>query len=409
MASLPSSSRSDNASISSARFFVVKLKEGNFNNVSPFVIYKSLKSSVGEVKNVKKMRSGDLLVEVASSKQADALSNCSALGLLQVSVSAHGTLNYSKGVISEPDLLHTSEKEILENLADQNVCAVRRIAIRRDGQLVPTKHIILTFSTPSIPSHLTAGYLRCGVRPYIPNPLRCFNCQRYGHSKLSCRGKLTCARCAVAGHESENCNKPARCVNCNGDHPSFFRSCPSWLAEKEVQTLKHGKGMSYAEARKLVDNRTPKQNLSYSTAIQQKKPTKSVSTQTETTAFSPFNQHVNPPSKIVNNKPTFAIKSTNATEAQIATHSNLNTSENPKKIRKRRTKPPAPKNKPEKHQSFPSRELTKKDFLKNRPIDNSSNELDDNDSIKVYVSPEEEDMLTDSTSEADAGLSSSLC
>ncbi|GBN08076.1 hypothetical protein AVEN_273830-1 [Araneus ventricosus] len=44
--------------------------------------------------------------------------------------------------------------------------------------------------------------MRLSVRPYIPNPLRCFKCQRFGHSKTSCRGTLTCARCAEVGHDN---------------------------------------------------------------------------------------------------------------------------------------------------------------------------------------------------------------
>ncbi|GFX25495.1 hypothetical protein TNCV_1407611 [Trichonephila clavipes] len=49
---------------------------------------------------------------------------------------------------------------------------------------------------------------------YIPNPLRCFNCQRYGHSKNVCRGQPTCPRCGEVGHDSNDCGKKERCVNC---------------------------------------------------------------------------------------------------------------------------------------------------------------------------------------------------
>ncbi|GBL94242.1 hypothetical protein AVEN_16772-1 [Araneus ventricosus] len=52
------------------------------------------------------------------------------------------------------------------------------------------------------------------VRPYISNPLRCFKCQRFGHSQTSCRGTLTCARCAEVGHESTVCTAKEKCVNC---------------------------------------------------------------------------------------------------------------------------------------------------------------------------------------------------
>ncbi|GFU88375.1 hypothetical protein TNCV_791411, partial [Trichonephila clavipes] len=42
---------------------------------------------------------------------------------------------------------------------------VRRITIRRDGQVLNTKHLILTFSTPELPQSVKAAYLHCPVRP----------------------------------------------------------------------------------------------------------------------------------------------------------------------------------------------------------------------------------------------------
>ncbi|GFV64270.1 uncharacterized protein TNCV_4087151 [Trichonephila clavipes] len=158
------------------------------------------------------------------------------------------------------------------------VCAVRRITIRRDGQVVNTKHLILTFACPDLPQFITAGYLRCSVRPYIPNPLRCFQCQRFGHSKPTCRGKPTCARCGAVGHDSGECNGPEKCVNCKGDHPSYSRSCSTWNLEKEIITVKIKNRLTYPEARLAVTNRTPIQGLSYAAVA--KKVTTSSGTQT---------------------------------------------------------------------------------------------------------------------------------
>ncbi|GFW59330.1 putative RNA-directed DNA polymerase from transposon X-element [Trichonephila clavipes] len=96
----------------------------------------------------------------------------------------------------------------------QKVCDVRRITIRRDGQVLNTKHLILTFSTPDLPQTIKMAYIRCPVRPYIPNPLRCFQCQRYGHSKNVCWGQPTCPRCGESGHGNADCTKKEQCLNC---------------------------------------------------------------------------------------------------------------------------------------------------------------------------------------------------
>ncbi|GFW00100.1 uncharacterized protein TNCV_3568871 [Trichonephila clavipes] len=212
------------------------------------------------------MRSGDLFLEVASAKQPSALKTLRKMAHIDITVVPHNSLNYSRGVISAADLLNVSTDEIKENMLDQKVCDVRRITIRRDGQVLNTKHLILTFSTPELPQSVKAAYLQCPVRPYIPNPHRCFQCQRFGHSKTVCRGQPTCSRCAEVGHDSADCKAKERCVNCKGDHSSFSRSCPTWILEKEITAVKIKNKLSYLEARRVVSSRTPVSGKSYASS-----------------------------------------------------------------------------------------------------------------------------------------------
>ncbi|GBO40288.1 hypothetical protein AVEN_190982-1 [Araneus ventricosus] len=128
--------------------------------------------------------------------------------------------------------------------------------------LVPGKQNKLKLKPNKLPEHIKAGYMRLSVRTYIPNPLRCFKCQRFGHSKTSCRGTLTCARCAEVGHESTDCTRTEKCVNCKGEH-TFSRNCFAWKQEKEIITTKIKKQISYQEARKLVKSQTPTPGNSY--------------------------------------------------------------------------------------------------------------------------------------------------
>ncbi|GFV93014.1 uncharacterized protein TNCV_3427261 [Trichonephila clavipes] len=249
----------------SFRYFIMKTPE-TFTSISPFLIEKAFTSSIGEVKSIRKMRSGDLFLEASSAKQATALINLQKLAHLDVTVAPHANLNFSRGVISPADFLHVSTAEIKENMKAQKVCDVRRITIRRDGQVLNTKHLILTFSTPDLPQTVKMAYIRCPVRPYIPNPLRCFQCQRFGHSKTVCRGQPTCSRCAEVGHDSADCKAKERCVNCKGDHSSFSRSCPTWLLEKEITAVKIKDKISYPEARRVVSSRTPVSGKSYASA-----------------------------------------------------------------------------------------------------------------------------------------------
>ncbi|XP_055927031.1 uncharacterized protein LOC129958522 [Argiope bruennichi] len=214
------------------------------------------------------MRSGDLLVEVASKKQAQQIIKLKALATIPITVQPHVSLNYSKGVITCGELFNVPLEEITHELRSQGVTHVRRITIRRDGQLLDTKHLILTFHSPKLPEFIYAGYIKLPVRHYIPNPLRCFQCQRFGHSKANCRGTVTCARCAEKGHESQQCTAQEKCVNCDGAHSSFSRECKRWVLEKQITELKVKEGIPYPEARRKILVQTPTQSLSYAAALQ---------------------------------------------------------------------------------------------------------------------------------------------
>ncbi|GFW90134.1 putative RNA-directed DNA polymerase from transposon X-element [Trichonephila clavipes] len=149
-------------------------------------------------------------------------------------------------------MLTTPEAEILDRFSDQGVIRVKRITIKKDNSVVPTKHLILTFNSPTLPKTIKAGYLNYKIRPYIPNPLRCFKCQRFGHSQTSCRGQLTCSRCASIGRSSTDCTLELKCVNCTQFHPSDSKLCSKWKIEKQIQEIKTNKNIFYPEARKLI-------------------------------------------------------------------------------------------------------------------------------------------------------------
>ncbi|CAN7977796.1 unnamed protein product [Ixodes persulcatus] len=226
--------------------------EKPLSKLSPFLVAKTLEGVVGKTFEAKKMTSGDLLVEVHTKLQSDALLALNSVSDYKVTVTPHRTLNTVQGVISEDDLLETPEAEIVEGLSSQGVIAARRITLRRDGMEHKTKHIVLTFAMTTLPQAVKAGYLHCRVRPYVPNPQRCFKCQRFGHGSRSCRGSDTCARCSSKEHLADHCENDPKCTNCEGKHAAYSRSCSLWKQEKEILTLKVQENIPYHEAKKRV-------------------------------------------------------------------------------------------------------------------------------------------------------------
>ncbi|XP_077529718.1 uncharacterized protein LOC144142233 [Haemaphysalis longicornis] len=170
---------------------------------------------------------------------------------LDIGVTPHRSINSSQGVISEPDLINETEAGLLEGLKGEGVTAVRRITMRRDDKQIMTKHIILTFDRSTLPESIKAGFIHCSVRPYIPNPRRCFKCQRFGHGTTACRGQLTCAKCAQHDHASDNCpSQTLICANCQGPHWDYYRTCEKFKQEKEIIRVKVTENLTFLEARK---------------------------------------------------------------------------------------------------------------------------------------------------------------
>ena len=70
----------------------------------------------------------------------------------------------------------------------------------------PTRQVLVTMKgTPS--STLDLGnWGTYNLRTYVPEPLRCFKCQKYGHHQANCTAKPKCGVCSKA-HNTEVCIK----------------------------------------------------------------------------------------------------------------------------------------------------------------------------------------------------------
>ena len=62
-------------------------------------------------------------------------------------------------------------------------------------------------------------------------PLRCYNCQEFGHIARLCKNESRCEICAQ--HHSGSCEGSRCCVNCGGGHHSNSTFCPVYTSIKE--------------------------------------------------------------------------------------------------------------------------------------------------------------------------------
>lgn len=271
-------------------FIVVEALNGQPIPLSIFGIQKLLNCAIGNVKSAKKLRNGSVLIEVTCKAQAEralGMTNWvdSSLNPVAIKATPHRSLNSSKGIVRSRDLRDCSDEEVLDALRPSGVVHVKRIMSKKDGTSLPTNTLILTFSKPTPPKFIKAAYLSLSVETFIPNPLRCFNCQKFGHGKNSCTHAAVCARCGKAGHMDPDCQEHPHCVNCSGPHPAFSRDCPEWVKQRSIIQIKTVQNVSFGEAKQLYLQQTatvptPKSGVSYAAAC---KACNSISTQTDLT------------------------------------------------------------------------------------------------------------------------------
>ena len=244
------------------RFLLVKGTDNErpLSKLSPFAVNKAIVAVLGsDPFNMKKLRNGDILVELDKENQSSKLLKTTKLNLtmdnvIPITVSPHYNLNTKKGVIRCPDIKDCSDEEILDGLKDEGVIKLDRILVFRDGQRKPTGTFILTFQSQTLPKYIRVGCYRVAVSQFIPNPIRCYKCQKFGHTKFNCRKNEVCHKCGKEDHtDSQECTNEAKCVNCQGNHASNDKTCPKWKEKKEIQRIKAERGISNTDAKKQMD------------------------------------------------------------------------------------------------------------------------------------------------------------
>ena len=250
--------------------------------ISPFLIQKGLQGIIGNPKSIKKLKSGALLIEVAKQQHSTSLLTLKDLAGIPVIGRVHNGLNQSKGILfdRDHDLDDIPEQEIQQELESQGVVNVKRFTKKRNEIIEPTNTYLLTFGMPTLPKNIKVGFYHMKIDVFVPNPLRCFKCQRFGHGQRNCKSSEACFRCGEEGHDGTTCHKDHKCRNCKGDHMASSKKCPIWMKEKEIQKVKAEKRIPYHEAKKLINMYSvPKPNLpSYATVVKSSS-TKDMSTQ----------------------------------------------------------------------------------------------------------------------------------
>ena len=280
------------------RFFTIKTTNGTpMSTIDTITAYEDLKKHIGaEPKKIVEKRDGNLTVSVSNEEQSQKMRSLKKLANVNVTCSSDNKMNQSQGTIRYDNYPGFTEDKIKNALEKFNVTDIYQLTKRNPDKTISKIPIyILTFNSTQLPTSVTIGWTRCSVRLYIPKPRRCFKCQKFGHSSTNCRSREeVCATCSLRTHDGA-CTAPPKCSNCSEYHPSFSRTCPTYLKEQEVIAFKVKNNVSFPEARQEVSKRYLNPNSTYSSMaasqatprVQSLNPPKKIFYQTEYTRTPP--------------------------------------------------------------------------------------------------------------------------
>lgn len=154
-----------------------------------------------------------------------------------------------------------SPEEIMENVSVPTGCG-KVIKARRLNYKVheptpvwkPSQTVVLTFDGQILPKRVFCCYNSMPVELYTFPTIQCFNCCRFGHTKVQCRSNPHCFKCGEK-HSAETCSIEdecdSKCCHCGGIHYAINKKCPEFERQKAIKHYMAHSCVSYAEASQL--------------------------------------------------------------------------------------------------------------------------------------------------------------
>ena len=262
-----------------SRFIVLKTE----SRISPLVLENKLLSSYPTREMCfRPQKTNEWLIEATTKAQSDIFLSIKEIQGIKVTVKSHDMLNYVQGTVVLPQL-HDDEqipdKSILleslklryDNIHD---IEVYEIPSRKDD-ILPTRIAKIKFVGQDLPQKIKVLGQNREVRPYVPKPLQCRQCCKFGHTHKVCQNKEICVVCGSEEHTTDwNC-PDTKCSNCGQPHHAKSKECPFYIYNTELKLLMSRTGMAVREAKLELKVRgilDPGRNPSYKNLLKSKMP-----------------------------------------------------------------------------------------------------------------------------------------
>ena len=128
--------------------------------------------------------------------------------------------------------INITNTHIKQLITDQFQTEVSVYRLRNRYNLNPIQVVRIQGDSSIIGSIIESG-IKTEHSVYQVNPkrvckvVRCFNCQKYGHTANTCKNQPVCVRCSCL-HSDINCVLPPKCANCGSQHPADSAQCNTY-------------------------------------------------------------------------------------------------------------------------------------------------------------------------------------
>lgn len=191
-----------------------------------------------KIKEVKTLKSGDLLIIGESEKDYNSLlkpwdtSLCPEGGEIKVRSRLPDEKSISHDILIRSVPTSVTDEEIKESLLLENITpkSVTRF-VYRSGEKLKTVKVSLGLRSEKdqvLNTGVKIGYesFKCIEFKEQENITQCFRCQKFNHTSHLCEAPVRCVRCSENHRISEECkNAAVKCANCNESHYANYKGC----------------------------------------------------------------------------------------------------------------------------------------------------------------------------------------
>lgn len=232
--------------------------QGSMKKVSPLVLTTTLANKIGDIEYAKVLNDGNLLVRCADAVQMEKALKVKEIGKCKVDNTGRVGDRMgggSTGVITGVPI-SVSMEELKKNIKGGKVLNVQRLKSAKEGVMRDSETVTVEFEGEHVPKKVFLGFMSYPVRLFVPKPMRCYNCQRFGHTAKNCNRQRRCARCG-GDHEYGKCGTgiAPKCCSCGGAHNVAYGGCEIMRRETNIQKIIVEKRLSYAEAVRMSKER----------------------------------------------------------------------------------------------------------------------------------------------------------